>query len=496
MKKSIITLIILNCLCMLSHSANWEGSGTENNPYLISTSQQLATLAEEVDNGNDFRNVHFSLTNDIDLSNICDSSQGNWKSIGNAHHYFDGIFLGNNHTISNLYINIEENSGYYSGLFGNVGDHCVIADIILGEGHVYTTFWSGSLVGANNGVISNCTNIGCSVESWQYAGGICGVNFNTIEGCLNQANVKSTFCAGGICAYNYGTITNSTNHYEINSIELCGGICGYNGGFSDITNCNDTKIGFIDNCNNISLVSCNRNVGGITGRNDGLIVNSMNSGRIYGRNNIGGLAGQNGGFDGVVGNISNSFNIGVVISGDSLSGGIVGQGYPTSEIFNVYTYDNTYCEQSDIFSYIGDENGITENCFVIKQNDVITDINDIAEQMNEWVDNQYEQDSYLHWEVKEDYTDSLKKESSLVVYDQRIFQGDPNNKKCKCDDNIRIFSGKGRLYIISANPQTVHICTMDGKLVHTTELSKKVMSQISLDKGIYLINKCHKAIVY
>ena len=112
MKRLIIISAIVNILCFSSYSNSWKGVGTEDDPYLISTSQHLVELAEEVNNGTDFHDEFFSLTNDIDLSDVCGNSLGNWAPIGSVNNYFDGTFLGNNHTISNLYINLPKRNIY------------------------------------------------------------------------------------------------------------------------------------------------------------------------------------------------------------------------------------------------------------------------------------------------------------------------------------------------------------------------------------------------
>ena len=44
------------------------GSGTEDDPYLISNGSELAYLAQQVNSGNSYENVHFKLTNDIYLN--------------------------------------------------------------------------------------------------------------------------------------------------------------------------------------------------------------------------------------------------------------------------------------------------------------------------------------------------------------------------------------------------------------------------------------------
>ena len=48
------------------------GSGTEDDPYLISNGSELAYLAQQVNSGNRYENVHFKLTNDIYLNDTTD----------------------------------------------------------------------------------------------------------------------------------------------------------------------------------------------------------------------------------------------------------------------------------------------------------------------------------------------------------------------------------------------------------------------------------------
>ncbi|MEE1084360.1 MAG: GLUG motif-containing protein [Paludibacteraceae bacterium] len=481
MKRFIITSITLNILSFHSHCANWDGAGTEDDPFRISTSQQLAELAEEVNNGTDFYNEFFCLTNDIDLSEICDDSLGSWTPIGSIFYYFEGTLLGNNHTISHLYIDIDDNRSYY-GLFGYIGEHGAVYDLTIENGSVYSTFWSGAIAAANSGLISNCKNIDCVIDSWHYSGGICGVNFNTIKDCSNQAEVTSSFCSGGICAYNYGTITDCTNDHNITANEGGGGICGYNGGFANFTNCHNLRIGFIDNCINSSIIIGDKKIGGIAGRNDGFIVNAMNSGEINGDQQVGGLVGYNGGFDDVVGSISNSYNRGHVIGLDTLTGGIIGYGNQASEIYNVYTNDNIHCVNTSTTQYIGEEIGHDENNFVVYQYRDSTCLDSIVDQLNQWISIQQDQDSYHKWEIKDNNICTIK-EDTTFINDENY----PDTTNIDINET-KIFCGKGYLYIISPIRQSIYVYTIDGKNVLTTNLIANALTRIQLNKGIYIVN--------
>ena len=58
------------------------GSGTEDDPYLISNGSELAYLAQQVNSGNSYENVHFKLTNDIYLNDTTDWEL--WGKTGSA----------------------------------------------------------------------------------------------------------------------------------------------------------------------------------------------------------------------------------------------------------------------------------------------------------------------------------------------------------------------------------------------------------------------------
>lgn len=103
------------------------GSGTKNDPYLISNDKELAKLARDVNNGNTsqaFLGKYFKLTADIDLKN------GIWMPIGKYYNYgngngnnrlFFGKFDGNGHVIKNMHIQWEGTEAWSAwGLFSTL----------------------------------------------------------------------------------------------------------------------------------------------------------------------------------------------------------------------------------------------------------------------------------------------------------------------------------------------------------------------------------------
>jgi hypothetical protein len=105
------------------------GDGSSESPFLITTAEELKWYASYVNGESGDNVVHTTacakLMNDIDLSTVCGEGKGNWTPIAkygiyqyNGEHHFDGVFDGNGHTISNLYINDEKGSNL--GLFGYI----------------------------------------------------------------------------------------------------------------------------------------------------------------------------------------------------------------------------------------------------------------------------------------------------------------------------------------------------------------------------------------
>ena len=112
------------------------GSGTKDNPYIISTDLELAKLANDVTKGNGLQvlsGTYFKLSKDIDLG------KGIWMPIGTwntaTQHFFAGKFNGDGHTIKNMLIqwtNVsgkEASWGLFSRLNGNGNNEAGYASV-------------------------------------------------------------------------------------------------------------------------------------------------------------------------------------------------------------------------------------------------------------------------------------------------------------------------------------------------------------------------------
>ena len=144
--------------------AAWDGTvdtewyDASKNEFEIGTAAQLAGLAQLVNSGTEtFPDKTIKLTADIDLGGKT------WTPIGNsskASFAFKGIFYGQGHTISNLYVP----DTYCPGLFGNVNNvnsliqdlvvtGTVMASEIAGDDGDYSV---GGVCCETNGTIQNC----------------------------------------------------------------------------------------------------------------------------------------------------------------------------------------------------------------------------------------------------------------------------------------------------------------------------------------------------
>lgn len=248
--------------------------------------EDLAGLAKLVNEGNTFEGKTIYLSADVDLNNQ------EWTPVGNKEETpFKGTFVGGGHQIKNLNATLKADN-YIAGLFG------------FSTGTIRQVLISGS----------------CKAETDKvkiiYVGGICAINYGTIEECRSYAKItgrmvlvsesQTNIYAGGITGMNNGTISNSQNY----------------GGLS-VENINTTDSAYI-------------HVGGISGGNSNLITGCENTRNIIARNGnvrAGGIAGLTSANTKlnppVVGAIVNSTNIGDIIVEAShnvaSAGGIVGR---------------------------------------------------------------------------------------------------------------------------------------------------------------------------
>ena len=340
MKKLYIILILaMTGIMAEAQTSVWNGSrklwtrgeGTESNPYLIETAENLAFLAYMVNTGFETKGLHFELTTDIDLNGSEDQL---WVPIGLGNNYFyedgcervidysvpnnsfRGHFDGGNHKIYNLYI--KDSS--FGGLFGSAEEPCEIKNVSVESGYIQNVVYGGGIVGQckYNTLISNCTN-GVDI-SGDYVGGILGYGSDKVSQCYNTGYLKGNLSAGGIA----GMLTK-----EITECFNTGKVTAHSGGCGGIIGSTQREV-TIENC--------------------------------YNRGRVSGSAQNTGGIGGFVvkGTVKNCYNVGDIANNEGMAGGIIGANY-NGTADNIY-YLNT-CGSEGIGTAMSDVD-MREEAFV------------------------------------------------------------------------------------------------------------------------------------
>lgn len=268
------------------------GSGTQDDPWLISTAADLKALADYINSGKaadcdadadvcggigNFHGYYFKQTADIDLQGV------EWDPIGydgEEGSYFAGNYDGSNYVIRNAAFDGKDNdSRNCVGIFGWVYQGSV-SNLHIENVAFSSSGFASQYVGGLAGVVFDSSITNCSVKNSTLSSArtirnttragalIASVAGGTIKECSAENNqVISTSYAGGLIAEqdddNSDGPTTFTNCYVVNSTVTAsaeesddvvfGGFCGFvNGDDLNLTNCfvYDTAISIADNSQN------------------------------------------------------------------------------------------------------------------------------------------------------------------------------------------------------------------------------------------------------
>jgi uncharacterized repeat protein (TIGR02543 family) len=283
--------------------------GREITCYHVEDAMNLAHINEHLGDWVNDERICFKQTADIDLSK--EFADG-WIPIGynadinNNYGMFDGVYLGEGHTISNLVININEipTDSYTvcAGLFSNISDkhgHVEEINLTINSVQIKNSLSSGDIafggiaaIHTSPMTIKNCNvtltgNIDISTEAGNiWIGGITGYNDGSIEGCQfiveNDRELKAITTHGSIFI---GGIAgeNERDYYHDGLIEGC-----------HFETQNGVEFKATTSQGNI-------NIGGIVGQNESVINNCLaetknetdfNAVTYDGKIFIGGIAGE------------------------------------------------------------------------------------------------------------------------------------------------------------------------------------------------------------
>lgn len=242
------------------------GSGTETDPYQISTAAGLKWFRDKVNDAKTEEETKICavLTANIDLKNEEWTPIANYTTTNEI--FYEGTFDGGGYTISGLNV-----TGKFrcASLFGAVKGGTIKNLTVAGNvSHNYSSTGLnchvGGIVGSalDAATIENCSN-NCSVTggSGDFIGGIAGSNINNarIIDCYNVGTITGTIMeTGGVTGFNIGTISNC---YNVGTIKMLhnsnavGEIVGNN-------------VGTVENC--YYLAGTNLNAVGQNNNNDNI----------------------------------------------------------------------------------------------------------------------------------------------------------------------------------------------------------------------------------
>ncbi len=225
-----------------------------NGKVIVSTPEGLAWLAKI---GFDYRQDTIIIANDLDMGAY------KWTPIGR--YDFNGVIEGNNHCISNLYVNenISDVNAIKIGLVG-YARNASFSNVIINNSSFTGNYLVGSLFGlAENTTVSNCQAINVSVKGMYTVGGLGGGLWNG-EGssltynCYSSGAVYAHQDVGGLYGSWSGSLTNSYSHCDVHPLGTGneryyqvdrGGLLG--GALGSINNCYSAGIVSADHDDNV-----------------------------------------------------------------------------------------------------------------------------------------------------------------------------------------------------------------------------------------------------
>ena len=255
MKKRIGSLLLILALCFtLLPTAAFAaetpsfggGTGTPEDPWLITSQEDLIALAEFLNSGNaetfdteaagigNCHGYYFKQTADIDLTGV------SWEPIGySGSYYFAGNYDGDGHSIKNAISTgkVDPDGFATAGIFG------------------WVAFGS-----VENLHVKNANFVATGQNEYSYVGGIAGVcygssikNCSVVNSSLESKRNNNNNCAGSIVGYSTGGTFEkcAAENNQVKTMAYGGGFVGevddgYGAGNSTFTNC------YVANCTVIS----------------------------------------------------------------------------------------------------------------------------------------------------------------------------------------------------------------------------------------------------
>ena len=320
----------------------FEGEGTEENPYLLKTADDFATLAANINAENTGAGEFFQLAGDIDFAGaqLPMIALGGITNVNKVEYAFEGVIDGQDFTISGVKHDQPNKTDAYSsyvGIVSALGENGVIKNLTI-EGEISGNLYVGAFAGLSAGLIENCFNYAPITNTGAYGAGIVGSlirGTGVVRDCENWGAVTSnggSYACGivggsqrhtSIEAYNYA-IVNCDNYADITSSGVgAAGIVGTGGGL--ITDC--------DNHGNVTAGG--QYAGGIMACSNNEAVTfkrCFNNGIVTGSSKVAGIVGE---LRHEASLLDGCYNLAEVEDGVVSGGGIVGTDADETKVKNV-----------------------------------------------------------------------------------------------------------------------------------------------------------------
>jgi len=199
LKKATFMMLMIVSTTLNAWADGFSGSGTRQDPFIIATAQDWQAFADSVNNGNSYYGQYVRLTSDL---------SGITTMVGNDSCAFQGLFLGDGHTIS-LNLNGTEN---YIAPFRYVRNAQIISLNTAGTINADTLMNAAGIIGyADSLLMVSCRSsvtIKGSREGEAFHAGLISEshNINKIYYCLFDGAIDAPdadYCAGFV-ADDYG----------------------------------------------------------------------------------------------------------------------------------------------------------------------------------------------------------------------------------------------------------------------------------------------------
>ncbi|MBX0305767.1 Ig-like domain-containing protein [Haloarcula salinisoli] len=281
-----------------SGPAGMFGSGTAEDPYVVTNATQLQAMNVDLD-------ASYTLGNDIDASATETWNDGaGFDPVGDDTTPFTGSFDGEDRAIAGLTVTRATQND--TGLFGVVGDGATVGNVTLTDADVTGQNQVGIAVGNNSGGRVRSVGVTGTVTGENDVGGLVGRNAGTVARSSASATVGSSGgSVGGLVGGNVGgTVTESYATGDVGSPDASsvGGLVGL------------SSAGTVNESYATGNATGDAYVGGLVGdvrtveTSGSVVERSYAAGVVTGNTNVGGIVGGMAGtFSGATADLRESY---------------------------------------------------------------------------------------------------------------------------------------------------------------------------------------------